>query len=60
MHEFSFKLGDRVRITESGESGEVIGRAHYSYAEDGYLIRYTAGDGRRVVNWWTVSALTAA
>jgi hypothetical protein len=57
---FAFKLGQRVTIAESGETGEVIGRAHYTYADPSYLIRYRAGDGRAVESWWTEDALTAA
>lgn len=57
---FKFNLGDRVAIDESGEQGAVIGRAEYSYAEEGYLVRYKAGDGRAVEGWWTESALSIA
>lgn len=56
---FKFRLGDEVAIAASGETGEVIGRAEYSNAEDGYLVRYKAGDGRATESWWGESALTA-
>ncbi len=56
---FKFSLGGKVTITASGETGEVIGRAEYSNAEDGYLVRYKAGDGRATESWWSESALTA-
>ncbi|WP_175681176.1 hypothetical protein [Burkholderia cenocepacia] len=55
---FKFRLGDEVTIVASGETGEVIGRAEYSNAEDGYLVRYKAGDGRATESWWSESALT--
>lgn len=57
--DFKFNLGDDVTIAASGETGEVIGRAEYSTAEDGYLVRYKAGDGRATESWWSESALTA-
>ncbi len=54
---FKFNLSDSVKIAASGESGEVIGRAEYSNAENGYLVRYKAGDGRATESWWGESAL---
>lgn len=57
---FVFALGDRVRIIESGEVGEAVGRAQYRAADDGYLIRYKAADGRACEQWWTVGALALA
>lgn len=57
---FKFELKQKVSISASGETGEVIGRAEYSNAEDGYLVRYKAGDGRAVESWWTEQALEAA
>jgi hypothetical protein len=56
--EFKFKLGDRVTIVESGESGEVIGRADYAIADNSYYLRYKAADGRAVEGWWTETALS--
>lgn len=58
MGDIQFNLHDRVVITESGEAGQVIGRAQYANAEPGYLIRYKAADGRAVESWWTQGALT--
>ncbi|PXV60698.1 hypothetical protein SAMN04487785_102426 [Dyella jiangningensis] len=58
--EFKFNLDQRVTITESGESGDVIGRAEYSKSENHYFIRYKAGDGRATQDWWGESALHAA
>lgn len=55
--DWKFKLNDRVVLNESGESGAVIGRAEYLNAERSYLVRYCAGDGRQVEQWWGESAL---
>lgn len=55
---WKFELKQAVTVTTSGENGEVIGRAEYSYAERSYLVRYKAGDGRAVESWWTESALS--
>jgi hypothetical protein len=54
---FDFKLGDEVAIEESGERGVVVGRAHYLDQNPTYLLRYRAGDGRCVEQWWAESAL---
>lgn len=56
---FKFNLNDAVTIAASGETGTVIGRAEYSNAENGYLIRYKAGDGRATESWWSESALAS-
>lgn len=55
---WKFELKQSVSIAASGESGEVIGRSEYSYAERSYLVRYKAADGRAVESWWTESALS--
>lgn len=54
---FKFNLKNRIAIAESGEVGEVIGRAEYSHAENSYLIRYKAANGQAFEAWWTESAL---
>jgi hypothetical protein len=54
---FYFKLGDEVAIAESSERGVIIGRAHYLDQNPTYLLRYRAGDGRCVEQWWSESAL---
>lgn len=56
---FKFELNTGVRIAASKESGEVIGRAEYTTAENGYLVRYQAADGRAAQEWWGESALEA-
>lgn len=60
MNTLVFNLRVRVKLAESGETGEIIGRAEYTYMEPQYLIRYKAGDGRQVESWWGESALRAA
>lgn len=60
MHAFVFDLTQKVKISASGESGEVIARAEYATSENSYLIRYKAGDGRAVDAWWGESALEVA
>lgn len=58
MDELKYQLNQPVKIRASEEQGEIIGRAEYSTAEPGYLVRYKAADGRAVEAWWTQSALT--
>jgi hypothetical protein len=58
MNQFSFDLGATVTIVNGSENGEVIGRAEYNTAENNYLVRYVAGDGRAVEAWWGESALS--
>ncbi|MCH4539120.1 hypothetical protein [Ochrobactrum sp. A-1] len=60
MNTLVFNLRDRVKLAESGETGEIIGRSQYTTDEPRYLIRYKAGDGRQVESWWGESALRAA
>ena len=55
---YKHELNASVTITASGETGEVIGRAEYTYAERSYLIRYKSADSRAVESWWTESALS--
>lgn len=57
---FAHELGDRVNLAESPEQGEVIGRCEFKAAENSYLVRYLAGDGRQVESWWGESALKGA
>jgi hypothetical protein len=54
---FKFELAQRVRITESGETGFVKGRAEYSTHENCYWLHYKAGDGRAVESWWDESLI---
>ena len=57
MKEFKYELDQEVVITASGEEGKIVGRAEFTYTENSYLVRYKAGDGRAVENWWTETAL---
>lgn len=60
MNSFRFALLDRVRVTASGEAGQVIGRAQYANARDGYLLRYRNALGQAVEQWWSDDALEPA
>lgn len=53
------EIGETVVLKESEEMGRVIGRAQYEDSKDQYLIRYKAGDGRQVEQWWYESAIKA-
>lgn len=57
--QFKFQLKQMVALDTSNETGTVVGRAEYTYAEPSYLVRYKAGDGRQVDQWWTEEALEA-
>lgn len=52
-----YQLGNIVTIKCSGETGEVIGIAHYVSSESQVLLRYKCADGRAVESWWNFSAL---
>ena len=56
---FKYELEQHVKLVESEETGEVIARAEYKTCQDNYLIRYKAGDGRMVENWWGEDAVSA-
>ena len=56
---FDYKLGDAVKLVLSGETGHIVGRAQFSYANPEYRIRYLAADGRQVEDWITESAIEA-
>jgi hypothetical protein len=53
-----FNIHQQVAITCSGEVGTIIGRSEHANAENQYLVRYKAADGRAVESWWAQSALT--
>lgn len=57
---FVFELGQKVKISISGEAGEVIGRAEYTHSNPQMQIRYLAADGRAVESWWDQEAIEAA
>jgi len=54
---FKFELEQRVKITESGETGFVKGRAEYKTHENCYWLHYKAADGRAVEGWWDESLI---
>lgn len=60
MKSFKFDLSQQVRLCESGEKGTVVGRAEYVNSSNSYLVRYCAGDGRQVEQWWSEDALIPA
>ena len=53
---FKYDLGAYVRLL-SDEEGCVIGRSESLDYGIQYHIRYTAGDGRLVEQWWPESAI---
>lgn len=57
---FKFELKRVVKLKESGETGTIVGRAEYTNAESGYLIRYRGGDGRQTEQWWSEDSLDGA
>ena len=57
---FTFQLKEVVRIIASGECGEIIGRAEYTYGNPQYQLRYKRTDGCAVEQWWTSDALELA
>lgn len=54
---FKFALTQCVRLVQSGEQGIIIGQAHFSYAEDSFLVRYPTIVGELIERWWNVDAL---
>ena len=58
--EFKFKNGDVVKITVSGESGTVTGRADYLGEPHRYRVEYKAATGRASEEWWLGRQLEAA
>lgn len=55
---FKFALRQKVKISISGEAGEVIGRAEYSTTPlKSYLIRYRTAQGLASETWWTEDCL---
>lgn len=57
---FKFKLKSRVKLSESEEQGDIVGRAEYSNGnENAYWVCYKAGDGRQIERWWNESQLIA-
>lgn len=58
-NDFKFKNSQVVKISVSGETGKVVGRADYLADERRYEVIYKAADGRAQRDWWAESALEA-
>lgn len=55
---YKFQLRQKVKISISGEAGEVIGRAEYATTPlKSYFLRLMRGDGRATEEWWTEDAI---
>lgn len=57
MGNFVFNLDQPVALVMSGEKGRVIGRAEYVDMINQYRVRYLAGDGRQVEDWFSEEAI---
>lgn len=55
---FEYKIGQRVALAESDETGVIVGRAEYRSNQNTYLVLYQAGDGRQVEAWWGEDSIT--
>jgi hypothetical protein len=60
MSDYKFSLGDKVKITISGEEGQIIGRAEYLADTRQYQILIKAAGGRAVTDWWAADFISAA
>jgi hypothetical protein len=49
--DFNYIIGQNVKLSLSGESGDVIGRAEYKDQPPSYYVRYLAADGCQVKEW---------
>jgi hypothetical protein len=56
---FDFELGEKVKLALSGETGQIIGRAHYTNSDPSYLVRYVAADGRQIETWQVEDAIAS-
>lgn len=56
---FEFQLNQDVELVATDERGYIIARAEFAEASNSYLVRYQAGDGRQVEQWWSESAVCA-
>lgn len=60
MDIYKFNLNDIVKLEMTEERGRVIGRAEYAETAPRYLVRFVAGDGRQVEDWFTAEAIRPA
>ena len=58
-NKFQHELGDTVTLSESDETGVVIGRSERLNCEPSYCVIYKAADGRQTECWWQESAIKA-
>lgn len=59
MGVFKFSLNERVKLVISNETGSVVGRAEYLNYPSQYRVRYLAGDGRQVEDWFGDDAIVS-
>lgn len=55
---FKHSLGQAVKVTISGETGQVKARAEYTRSCNCYLIHYQTADGRAADRWFDEDELT--
>ena len=56
---FKYKIGQRVTVSVSGETGEIRARAEYKNSTDCYYVYYKSGDGRAISTWWDEDQIEA-
>ena len=54
---FLYNLGTPVKLTQSGESGTIIGRAEFTNSDEQYFVRYVDGNGCLIQKWWPHDAI---
>ncbi len=57
---FKYELGQSVKVSISGETGVIKGRAEYTNCIDGYFVHYLAADGRAQDRWFNEDEITQA
>lgn len=55
---FKFELCQSIKVTISGEEGQVKGRAEYAHMNNQYFIHYLTADGRGVDGWFDEGELS--
>ena len=59
MKTFKYELYQLVKLTQSDECGTIVARAEYVHSCPSYLVRYKAGNGCQVEEWWNETAIEA-
>lgn len=54
---FNYKLDEKVTIIDSKAPAKVVGRAHYTYADPSYYLRYLDGNGTMIEGWVSEDAI---